>query len=312
MKKFYAVLAMLVATVLWGFAFSAQANGMKHVGALLFVALRSVVGVAALAWVIIVVELLKYRKVSFWGNAETVQARKSLLYGGLFCGLIIGAASTFQQLGLLYVSAGKTGFLTALYIIMVPLLGIFFKRKTPLLLWVAVFAALSGAYLLCGGAGTVGKGEIFILICALLFALHIMVIDHYAPHCDCVRLSCIQFAVATLLTLTASRLSGDPLELEKITASLPFWVFCGVGSSAIAFTLQMAAQKYLHPVTASLIMSLESVFAVVGGYLFLHEKLSLRELCGCTIILFAIILAQIPWKKRGEKNLQTAEEKSNV
>ena len=298
MKKFYAVLAMLVATVLWGFAFSAQANGMKHVGALLFVALRSVVGVAALAWVIIVVELLKYRKVSFWGNAETVQARKSLLYGGLFCGLIIGAASTFQQLGLLYVSAGKTGFLTALYIIMVPLLGIFFKRKTPLLLWVAVFAALSGAYLLCGGAGTVGKGEIFILICALLFALHIMVIDHYAPHCDCVRLSCLQFAVAAAATALASLAFAEPWVWYAVTASLPYWVFCGVGSSAIAFTLQMVAQKYLHPTTAALLMSLESVFGVLGGWLFLNEMLSLREAVGCGIILLAVILTQLPERKK--------------
>ncbi len=298
MKKFYAVLAMLIATVLWGFAFSAQANGMKHVGALLFVALRSVVGVAALAGVIIVVELIKYRKVSFWGNAETVQARKSLLYGGLFCGLIIGAASTFQQLGLLYVSAGKTGFLTALYIIMVPLLGIFFKRKTPLLLWIAVFAALSGAYLLCGGAGTVGKGEIFVLICALLFALHIMVIDHYAPHCDCVRLSCLQFAVAAAATALASLAFSEPWIWHDITASLPYWVFCGVGSSAIAFTLQMVAQKYLHPTVAALLMSLESVFAVLGGWLFLNEMLSLREAVGCGIILLAVILTQLPERKK--------------
>ena len=298
MKKFYAVLAMLIATVLWGFAFSAQANGMKHVGALLFVALRSVVGVAALAGVIIVLDVIKYRKVSFWGNAETVQARKSLLYGGLFCGLIIGAASTFQQLGLLYVSAGKTGFLTALYIIMVPLLGIFFKRKTPLLLWVAVFAALSGAYLLCGGAGTVGKGEIFVLICALLFALHIMVIDHYAPHCDCVRLSCLQFAVAAAATALASLAFSEPWIWHDITASLPYWVFCGVGSSAIAFTLQMVAQKYLHPTVAALLMSLESVFAVLGGWLFLNEMLSLREAVGCGIILLAVILTQLPERKK--------------
>ena len=183
---------------------------------------------------------------------------------------------------------------------MVPLLGWFFKRKTPVFMWLAVAAALLGTYLLCGGIGSVGWGEMFVIICALLFALHIMVIDHYAPHCDCVRLSCIQFAVAAAAALLASLIFGEEWQWQEITLSLPYWVYCGVGSSAIAFTLQMVSQKYLHPVAATLLMSLESVFGVLGGWLFLHEILSWRELAGCGIILAAVIIAQMPDRKAGK------------
>ena len=312
MKKFWATVAMLFATVIWGTAFSAQSESTKHVDALLFVALRSFVGTGALCLVIMLFDFVKDKRLSVWGSAGSRQEKKDLLLGGLFCGIAITSASFCQQLGIQYISAGKTGFLTALYILIVPFLGLFLRKKTPVSLYIASCTALAGTYLLCGGIDTVGKGEFFVILCAFLYAGHIMIIDHYAVKCDCVRLSCIQFAAATFFSILASQLLGEKWHWAGIVSSLPFWLFCGVGSSAIAFTLQIAAQKYLHPVTASLIMSLESVFAVVGGYLFLHEKLSLRELCGCTVILFAIILAQIPWKKRGEKNLQTAEEKSNV
>ncbi|MBR2364536.1 MAG: DMT family transporter [Lentisphaeria bacterium] len=305
MQKFWASIAMLVATVIWGTAFSAQSESTKYVDALLFVALRSFVGTGALCLVIMFFDLVKEKKLSFWGNAGKT-AKKDLLLGGLFCGIAITSASFCQQLGIKYISAGKTGFLTALYILIVPFLGLFLKRKTPFPLYIASGIALAGTYLLCGGIQTVGKGEFFVILCAFLYAGHIMVIDHYAAKCDCIRLSCVQFAAATVFSVIASLLAGERWCLSGITASLPFWIFCGVGSSAIAFTLQIAAQKYLHPVTATLLMSLESVFAVAGGYLFLQEKLSGRELAGCCIILIATILAQIPWKKkenlRKEKN----------
>ena len=297
MKKFYAVLAMLLATVLWGFAFSAQSRGMDSVGPLLFVALRSIVGVAALCITAACFDLARFKRITFWGSARTAGERKFLLAGGVYCGLIISAASTFQQLGLIHVTAGKTGFLTALYIIIVPLLGGFFKRKTSFLQWAAVLTALAGAYLLCGGIGAVGWSEIWVVICALFFALHIMVIDHYAPSCDCVRLSCIQFMTAAAAAAIFSLIFAEPWIWQDIVAALPFWVYCGVGSSAIAFTLQMAAQKYLHPVTAALIMSLESVFGVLGGWLFLHETLSAAELLGCSVIFIAVIFAQLPTRR---------------
>ena len=296
-------MAMLTATVLWGVAFSAQSSGMKFVEPMIFTSLRSLVGVLSLIVVIMVFDLCTEKRLTVWGSAKSKAGQRELLLGGLWCGLVISAASVCQQYGLKYTTAGKTGFLTALYIVFVPLLGIFLGRKTTPVLWLAVGLALGGSYLLCGGIGNVGKGEWFVIACAVLYSVHIMVIDRYAAKCDCIRLSCLQFMVATVMTALASRLSGEPWVLEKITAALPFWVFCGVGSSAIAFTLQMVSQKYLHPVTATLLMSLESVFAVLGGWLCLKEILSARELAGCAVIFAAIILSQLPpelFKKRAE------------
>jgi len=283
---------MLLATLLWGMAFSAQSRGMSFLGPMLFTALRSIVGTAALTVIIISADLLRRRRISFWGGADTPEARKTLLTGGILCGLVLTPASIFQQWGLKYTSAGKTGFLTALYIVIVPLLGVFLRRKIPAALWGAVFLAASGTYLLCGGVGSIGTGEWSVIICSAIYSVHIMVIDRYAARCDCLRLSGLQFLVASVLTAAGTGLFGEPCEMKNIAASMPFWIFCGIGSSAIAFTLQMAAQKYLHPVTATLIMSLESVFAVLGGAVFLRERLTGRELLGCLVIFAAVILSQ--------------------
>ena len=246
-------------------------------------------------------DLIKTKRLSLWGNAANRAERKFLLTGGLYCGFAITAASICQQWGLKYISAGKTGFLTALYIVIVPVIGIFFKRKTTTALWMAVFLALGGSYLLCGSINDIGPGEILVITCAVLYSFHILIIDHYAPHCDCVRLSCIQFIVASIFSFIFSLLAKEQWIFQNIMKSLPFWLFCGAGSSAIAFTLQMVCQKYVHPVTSSLLMSLESVFAVLGGWLFLQEKLSLREFAGCGIILAAIILSQLPIDFRKKK-----------
>ena len=297
-KKFWGSVAMIAATVLWGVAFSAQSSGMKFIDPMLFTALRSVTGVIALIGVIVLLDLFRLKKVTLWGTAADKDSRKELLTGGFWCGVVIAAASICQQIGVKYTSAGKTGFLTALYIIIVPVLGIFLKRKTNPILWFAVFLGLAGSYLLCGGAGSIGKGELFVIACAFIYSIHILVIDHYAPNCDCTRLSCIQFIVASILAVTASKAAQEPWIWQKIVESAPFWLFCGVGSSAIAFTLQMVSQKYLHPVTATLLMSLESVFAVLGGWLFLNEKLSPSELAGCAIIFSAVLIAQIPVGKK--------------
>lgn len=294
MKKLFGTLSMLTATVIWGVSFSAQSTGMQFIEPMLFTALRSITGVIALAAVVMATDLFREKRLSIWGSTKTPAARRELLTGGVLCGIVLAAASVFQQYGLKYTSAGKTGFLTALYIVIVPVLGLFFKRRTTFLLWISVLLGISGAYLLCGGIDAVGPGEICVIICAFIYSIHIMVIDRYAGSCDCIRLSCIQFAVASLLAFAASRLGNDPWNTGDIISALPFWIFCGVGSSAIAFTLQIVAQKYLHPVTATLLMSLESVFAVIGGWIFLKEVLSPREFAGCAVIFCAVILSQLP------------------
>ncbi|MBO4647809.1 MAG: DMT family transporter [Lentisphaeria bacterium] len=297
MKRLWGSAAMIAATLIWGVSFSAQSTAMRWMDPLPFTALRSLVGMLALALTTMIFDLVRERRLSFWGRAESAAERRELLTGGLWCGVVIAAASVSQQYGIKYTSAGKAGFLTALYIVIVPVLGLlFFKRKTGPALWFAVLLALTGSYLLCGGISSIGKGEIFVIVCALIYSVHILVIDRYAAKCDCVRLSCLQFLVASVITLGASPLVPEPWVLENVVRAMPFWLFCGVGSSAVAFTLQMVAQKYLHPVTATLLMSLESVFAVLGGWLFLHEMLSARELTGCAVIFSAVILSQLPRK----------------
>lgn len=292
--KIWGSVAMVTATFLWGFAFSAQCSGMKYIDPILFIALRSFVSVLALILVIMVFDFIKERKLSLWGNAKDFLAKKDLLTGGVYCGIVLAIASVLQQFGTKYTTAGKTGFLTALYIIIVPILGIFLKKKSSFLLWIAVVLSLSGAYLLCGGIDSIGKGEWCVIAASFMYSLHILVIDNYAAKCDCVRLSCIQFTVATILTFAGVWVFQEPFTYQGIIDSTPMWVFCGVGSGAIAFTLQMVAQKYLHPVTATLLMSLESVFAVIGGWLFLSEILTLKESIGCIIIFVAVIISQIP------------------
>ena len=294
MKNFRGAAAMIAATLLWGFAFSAQSAGMRFIDPVVFTALRSMIAAAAMTVLVVIFDLFREKRLSLWGSAVRPEEKRELLTGGLWCGVILAAASTIQQYGLKYTTAGKTGFLTALYIVIVPVLGILFKRKTSPVLWVAVALAMTGSYLLCGGVDAVGKGEILVITCALVYSFHILVIDRYAPGCDCIRLSCIQFLVASVLTAAGSFCFREPWIWENIRSALPFLLFCGVGSGALAFTLQMICQKYLHPVTATLLMSLESVFAVLGGWICLNEVLTPRELSGCAVIFLAVILAQLP------------------
>ena len=283
---------MVAVALLWGGAFSAQSAGLRHLPPLAFTATRLFVAALALTAVAAVFAFVRGNMPD--GEGETPAARKRLFSGGLWCGIVLAAACVTQQASLRYISAGKCGFLASLYIVIVPLLGLCFGRRTTVVLWVAVALALAGSYLLCGGVSGVGRGELLILACALLSAVYILIVDHYAPECDCVRLSCVQFFVAAGASAVGSLFLRERWTLDGMIGAVPFLLYCGLGSSALAFTLQIAAQRYLHPVTASLLMSLESVFAVLGGWLFLGEALPARELAGCGTIFAAVVLAQLP------------------
>ena len=228
-------------------------------------------------------------------RASKADERKTLLKGGICCGILFSLATNIQQIGIQYTTVGRAGFITACYIVIVPILGmVFFHKKSRALIWGAVALALIGLYLLCmTDAFGIGKGDILVLICSVLFSLHILVIDHFAPKTDGVKMSCIQFFVAGVLSLIPM------MFLETTTADgiVKSWIpllYAGVLSSGVAYTLQIIGQKNMNPTIASLILSLESCISVLAGWVILGEQLSVRESMGCVLMFVAIILAQIP------------------
>ena len=225
--------------------------------------------------------------------------RKTLLIGGICCGILLCLASNFQQFGIKYTTVGKAGFITACYIIIVPILGIFLKRKCSSFIWIAVILSLCGLYLLCltpGEGFAIGKGELLVLIGAVLFSLHILVIDHFSPLVDGVKMSCIQFLVCGILSGVPALLFESPNLSGILAAKIPL-LYAGILSCGVAYTLQIVGQKNMNPTVASLILSLESCISVIAGWLILGQSLSGREILGCVLMFSAIILAQLPQKK---------------
>ena len=220
-----------------------------------------------------------------------------LLAGGVCCGVCLFAASNFQQFGIRYTTVGKAGFITACYIVIVPVIGIFLKKACGRLLWVSVAMAVEGLYFLCMTETlTIGKGDFLVFICALLFSLHILVIDYFSPRTDGVKMSCIQFFVCGILSGVAMLFTEEPHLTDIFAAWIPI-LYAGVMSCGVAYTLQIVGQKGMNPTVASLILSLESCISVLAGWLILGQKLSVRELSGCLIMFGAIILAQLPGKQ---------------
>lgn len=218
--------------------------------------------------------------------------------GGLCCGVILTLSTSLQQIGIKYTSAGKAGFITALYILIVPLLGMLLGKKVGIRTWIGVALAVVGMYLLCIKEGfSISYGDFMVLLCALVFSLHILAVDYFSPRVDGIRLSCIQFFVCGCISAFPMLLWEQP-EISQIIQAWQPLVYAGVLSSGVAYTLQIVTQKHLNPTVASLLMSLESVFAVLTGWLVLNERLSPKELLGCVLVFTAIILAQLPQKQK--------------
>lgn len=288
-------LILLLTATIWGVAFVAQSVGMDYVGPFTFLFARSVIGGIVLLPVVAV--LHKNGPNHAQDNVEEKQrARKTLLLGGVCCGAALCFASIFQQIGLLYTSVGKSGFLTACYILIVPLLGLLFGRKCGKLVWCGVVLAVVGLYFLCLTDGlSINLGDLLTFICAILFSVHIMVIDHFSPLTDGVKMSCIQFFVCAIIAGAGMLLFEHP----SLSALLAAWkpvLYAGALSSGAAYTLQIIGQRGMNPTVASLIMSLESVISVLAGWIILHQTLSSREILGCVLMFAAIILAQLPDK----------------
>ena len=279
---------LFLAALIWGFAFVAQSAGMDYVGPFTFNAVRCIIGA-----IVLVPVALIYKP-----EDETKKVDKTLLLGGISCGVFLGVATNLQQIGIMSTSVGKAGFLTALYIVLVPIVGIFFKKKCPITVWIGVICSFAGLYLLCmtGGSFTLATGDLLLLGCAIVFTGHILVIDYFAPKVNGVWMSCIQFLTAGIISVVPMLLTETPTWEDIFAAKLPI-LYAGVMSCGVAYTLQILGQKNYNPTIAVLILSLESCFSVLGGFLILHETLSARELCGCALMFAAIILAQLPGKR---------------
>lgn len=288
-------LLLLLTATIWGVAFVAQSVGMDYVGGFTFNMARSLIGSAVLLPVIWFMGRNSSKKAE---ETQGSSSRKDLLWGGLACGILMCLASNFQQFGIKYTTVGKAGFITACYIVLVPILGLFLKKKCSPFIWLAVAMSVAGLYLLCITDGfSIGKGDILVLICAVLFSFHILVIDYYSPKVDGVKLSCIQFLVCGILSGIPALIFEKPEMCAVLTAWQPI-LYAGVMSCGVAYTLQIIGQKNMNPTVASLILSLESCISVLAGWVILGQQLSAREIAGCVIMFAAIILAQLPQKEK--------------
>lgn len=285
-------LMLLLTSFIWGTAFVAQSVGMDHLGPFTFNGIRNLIGAVAL-----IPCILFLSKVN--GQTKTVDGtKKDLVMGGIACGICLFVASSLQQIGIQYTTTGKAGFITACYIIIVPLFGIFLRKKIGWKIWTAVALAVTGLYFLClTESFTIGIGDGYIFLCAIVYAVHILVIDYFSPRADGVKMSCIQFLVCGVISLPFM----FALEIPRwgdVIEGLGALLYTGVLSSGVAYTLQILGQKNVNPAIASLLLSLESCFSVLAGWAVLGEKLSMRETVGCFLMFSAIILAQLPEKKK--------------
>ena len=287
MKSFnqLAVLSLFLTAAIWGLSYSAQAEAMKTMSPLIFVFLRYLLGTLMLLPAI------------FFNKKRP---DKTLFTGGILCGICLAGGEILQQFGLLYTSAGKAGFLTALYVIMIPVIGMFINKKSTWKIWCASVLSVVGAYLLCSD-GTLNKignfGDLLMIICALFFAFQFIAIAKFAPEADALQLAAVQFFTVAVLSGIASLIAGESCTWISIADTAKPLLFCGLIAIGFACTIQVAAQKYVHPATTSIILSTASVFAVLWGWLILNEKYSLTNLVGCAIIFAAVLLVQIPSKK---------------
>lgn len=295
MKRLRANLLLLLTAMIWGAAFVAQSVSMDYIGPFTFLCSRSLLGGVVLLPVIAVMG-----KGEKQGTGQKPDNRKLLLIGGICCGVMLFIGSAFQQIGIQYTTAGKAGFITAMYMVLVPICGLFFGKRPSGKTWGAVAVALAGMYLLClygSGIESLSRGDLLEMLCALGFTAHILVIDYFSPKVDGVKMSCVQFFVCGILAGIFMLILETPSWDSLRAAALPI-AYAGILSSGVGYTLQIVAQKDTQPTVASLLMSLESVFSLIFGWILLKESMSGVELLGCGLMFAAIVWVQLPGKKK--------------
>lgn len=302
-------LLLLLAAFIWGMAFVSQSKGMDFMHPLTFNGVRALIGAFALLIYIVVSRKIVGNKAKKIDWATTVRA-------GVLCGLALTVASTLQQFGIKYTTVGKAGFITTLYIIFVPIAGIFFRKKVGSIVWVGASMAAVGMYLLCMTESfTLGTGDMLVFLCAVAFTAHIMIVDYFSPKTDGAIVSCIQFTIVGVICTTGALLWGAPT-FGQIQEGLGALLYAGVLSCGVAYTLQIVGQKGVNPTIAAVIMSLESVVATASGWIaykigFLKADQSMteRQIWGCMLVFAAVILVQLPteWfvrKKKSDENVK--------
>ncbi len=291
-------LCLLLAAFVWGVAFVAQTEGMEYIGPFMFQGLRFIIAVVVLLPVMFVTDSIKKKQGTY--SPLTKEQKIYHIKAGVVCGLVLTVASNVQQFGLQYTSAGKGGFITAMYILFVPLMGIFIKKKVSAKIWICVIIATIGLYFLCiNETFSINKGDVIVLICAICFSVHILVVDKYSPNCDGVRLSILQFAVAGVISIILMLIIERKTDISDILSAWLPVLYAGVISCAGGYTLQIIGQKYsTNPTIASLLMSLESVFSVLAQMVILKDIPSSKEFVGCILMFSAIVLAQVNINKQ--------------
>ena len=294
-STFKSSLMLFLAAFIWGTAFVAQSVGMDYLGPLSFNGARFLMGS------LVLVPVICFNRKSAAKRHKENEGKgpgslKTTIIGGVCCGLALCAAALLQQIGMLYTTVGKAGFITTLYIILVPIFGIFLKKRIPGKVWVGAAIAAFGMYLLCMSESlSLGRGDALVFLCAILFSVHILAIDRFSPQVDGVELSCIQFLTAGIIGSILAFLFEKPDIGDFVNGIVPL-AYAGILSSGVAYTLQVVGQRDTDPTVASLILSLESVVSVLAGWVVLRQALTGRELAGCGLVFCAVILVQLPGK----------------
>ena len=293
-KRLQGTLILMLTAIVWGISFVSQSVSMDHIEPNTFCGIRTLLGCVSLLPVIAVLDMSKKKKGDF-----VPSNKKDLITGGVICGILLCLAATIQTYGLKYTTAGKGGFITSMYMIIVPIISIFMGKKIRPIVVLSVIVAMLGMYFLCikKGSFVIAVGDIYIFICAIIFAFHIMAIDHFSPKVDGVKLSCMQFLVCGIINIILMFIMEKPVLADILVCTVPI-LYAGIMSCGVAYTLQIIGQKYAEPTVASIVMSLESVFAALAGWAILSEAMTGREVFGCVLAFVAIILIQLPDRKK--------------
>lgn len=294
LKCYLSPLLLILAAMIWGFAFSAQ-KAAENIAPFTLGAARSLFAFVFLIFVILIFDAFFNTGRRLFSKEKKIDFNRTEIIGGTICGVILAFASFLQQAGMnAGTDAGKASFITALYVVMVPVYALALRKRAPINVWVSMPIAVIGFYLLCiTGEFKMALSDLFVLLCALVFPIHILAIDKFSPKCDGVRMSCIQFLVATVVNFIFALIFESPIDYRGIGVSIFPVLFLGIGSSGIAYTLQIIGQRGANPAAASILLSLESVFGVIGSVLFLGEKMSAREYIGCAVVFMAVIISQL-------------------